>query len=84
MKTKWIIGAVLIVAANVSGAEFELPLVLRPHNGKDGMKCISNGVPLEAGALMNVSGLRVLGIAPKGVDHRRTGRLTCGGTRCFG
>ncbi|KKL04421.1 hypothetical protein LCGC14_2616210, partial [marine sediment metagenome] len=43
------------------GADFKLPLELRPNNGKDGMKYISNGVPLEVGAAMNTEQLHVLG-----------------------
>ena len=62
----WIISAVLTVAASANDTDFDLPLELRPNNGKDGMKCISNGVPLATGAVMDTSELHVL--APDGQE----------------
>ncbi len=47
------IGTVLILTVVAAGADFRLPLELRPDDGAGGMKFISNGVPLEAGAAMD-------------------------------
>ena len=55
------VGTVLILTVVAAGADFRLPLELRPDDGAGGMKCISNGVPLEVGAAMDTKELHVLG-----------------------
>ena len=55
-----IAGLIVSAAAGAAGADFELPLELRPDGGKGGMRFISNGVPLLAGQATDVKQLRVV------------------------
>ena len=57
----WIIGVVLSVATVAGGADFELALDLRPDSGQDGMRVVSNGVPLLAGQATDTKELHVIG-----------------------
>ena len=56
-----ILTAVLALAAGTALADFKVPLDLSPNNGADGMRVVSNGVPLLAGAAMDTKELHLLG-----------------------
>ena len=60
-----IMSAVLALACSVAAAEFELALDLRPDKGADGMKVVTNGVPLKVGQAMDVNELHIIGPAGK-------------------
>ena len=55
-RTALTISAALTVAAASSRADFKLPLELRPNDGKNGMRCISNGRPVCGRAAFTWSG----------------------------
>ena len=64
MKTSYLtitLALAVVCGCAAARADFDLPLELRPNGGAGGSRYISNGVPLEVGAAMDTSQLRVLG-----------------------